>query len=68
MYRYYLTQRPAGPGAQPRDGVLSVSNYPHKTMIPSIQREAWADVLYGRELTPQEVSDYELTPEPKKTK
>lgn len=62
MYKYYLTKRPATPGAIPA-GATSVKNYDKKTYIEIIGREAWAVVVYSEELTKEAVDNYELTPE-----
>ena len=58
--RYYCTQRPAGPGCQPSNGLLAI--------LPPEQPE-WLskhvyNVLeYNRGLTRKEIRDYELTPD-----
>lgn len=62
MYKYYLTKRPATPGAIPA-GATEVINYDNKTYINIIGREAWAVVVYPEALTDQTITDYELTPE-----
>lgn len=61
---YYMTQRPAGPGAMPRNGLVDVLNYDGKPFIPEIGREAWSRLTYNRMLTAEEIRDYELTPAP----
>ncbi len=65
IYAYYLTQRPAGPGAMPKDGILDVLNYDKPIADGNINR-IWAKVSYSRKLSKQEVSVYELTPVPEK--
>lgn len=60
-YTYYLTQRPAGPGCQPRKGLLDIEDLDDR-FVPEINREAWSKVIYDRQLTPEEISQYELTP------
>lgn len=59
--RYYSTQRPLEPGCCPRAGVQDVHNFDKKTFCKEIGREAWGYIDYNRELTPEEVEDYELT-------
>lgn len=61
-YRYYSTQRPLMPGSCPRAGVQEVVNYDEKKFCEEIGMDAWGFVEYTRELTKQEVDDYELTP------
>lgn len=65
IYAYYLTQRPATPGAMPMEGLLSVEDYSRPVADGKINR-IWAKVSYLRELSEQEISDYELTPVPEK--
>ena len=65
--RYYSTQRPLEPGCCPRAGVQDVHNFDKKTFCKEIGCEAWGYIDYNRELTPEEVEDYELTPEGLKT-
>lgn len=62
-YTYYLTQRPAGPGCQPRKGLLDIEDLDCR-FVPEINREAWSRVTYDRQLTPDEINQYELTPAP----
>ena len=60
--RSYSTQRPLVPGGCPRAGVQKVHNYDEKEFCEEIGREAWGYVDYDRELTNEEVEDYELLP------
>ncbi|MBP5731007.1 MAG: hypothetical protein J6X19_07365, partial [Clostridia bacterium] len=60
---YYMTQRPAGPGAQPREGLVNVEALNRSDVIPSIRKGAYARLTYDRELTAQEIIGFELTPE-----
>lgn len=60
-YTYYLTQRPAGPGCQPRKGLLDIEDLDNR-FVPEINREAWSKVTYDRQLTQDEITQYELTP------
>lgn len=58
--RYFMTQRPAEPGAMPSTGLLEI--------LPGEQPEwlakhVWNVLIYDRELSRREVRDYELTPD-----
>ena len=59
-YSYYLTQRPAGPGCQPRKGLLDIEDLDNR-FVPEIGRTAWSKVTYDRQLTDEEIRNYELT-------
>ena len=52
-YRYYMTQRPPGPGAQPR-GSINIVAYDAKT------DGAWGYIEYKEPLTDKQVENYEL--------
>lgn len=60
IYRYYLTQRPPGPGTFPKQGALHLSEFARKTMVDKINRRAWGYVDYNRRLSVQEVHQYEM--------
>lgn len=62
MYTYFLTQRPAGPGALPSFGLDEIESYDEKSYVPEIGREAYAQATYTRPLTLEELDQYELTP------
>lgn len=62
--KYYCTERPPMPGAIPKRGLLEIREYDRRTFVPDIGREAWAELIYGRELTEEEVFEYELAPAP----
>lgn len=67
MYRYYLTQRPASPGAFPAaddNPPEEVHNYDCRTFVPEIQCLAWGYVEYRRPLELYDVSIYELMEAP----
>lgn len=59
-YTYYSLRRPVSPGTYPRDGLVDFENFDRRSMVESIGREAWAVLHYDRELTEQEMRDYEL--------
>ena len=63
---YYMTMRPFGIGCQPKRGLVDAESYDEKTFVDEIGRKVWSRIVYDRELTEQEVSQYELVPaEPK---
>jgi len=63
MYRYYLTKRPAAPGAIP-SGAANIHSYGANGTSFDRLGTVWSYAEYERELTPEEVSSYELTPGP----
>ena len=63
MYRYYMVRRPAGPGAQPKAGLVKVTDLGDETYVPHIHDCAYAILEYDRELTHAEVRQYELLPD-----
>lgn len=65
-HAYYMTQRPFSIGAQPKQGLVDAESYDEKTFVDEIGCKAWSRIVYDRELTEQEISQYELVPaEPK---
>lgn len=62
MYRYYMTQRPPMPGAQPRDGLVDILPLDKNNSIPFLGKGAYAILFYSRPLTDEEIRDYELFP------
>ena len=67
MYRYYLTQRPAAPGAFPvvqDNPVGEVHNYDRRTFIPEIRCQAWGYIEYRKQLELYNVAIYELIEAP----
>lgn len=61
LYRYLCPQRPPGPGAVPRDGLQNVEFFDsHVEDAGGHPRHIWGAVEYDRELTDEEVCDYEL--------
>lgn len=61
-HAYYMTERPFGPGCQPKLGLVDAESYDEKTFVDEIGREAWSKLVYDRELSEDEVNGYELTP------
>ena len=65
-HAYYMTQRPFSIGAQPKEGLVEVEDFDRKKRVEEIGRDAWSRIVYDRELTEQEIEQYELVPaEPK---
>lgn len=56
--KYYSTLRPAGIGAQPKNGLMDFINYDKRTEVNG--KMVWAELYYNRALTAQEMKDYEL--------
>lgn len=57
VYRYACLMRPPGPGAAPREGMISCSFEPGNA--PSGHHH-WGTCEYNRELTEDEIWSYEL--------
>lgn len=62
LYKYYMTQRPAMPGAQPSKGLVDIQEINPNQQTNGVGR-AYARLTYDRPLTNAEVSNYELTPD-----
>ena len=60
--KYYSTQRPISPGSIPGDGLANIENFGTPHFVPEISREAWGWAEYNRDLSENEISDYELVP------
>lgn len=61
-FLYYMTQRPAMPGAMPKADLTDIRELDPAATIPEIGKGAYAVLTYSRPLTYQEIHDYELTP------
>lgn len=59
LYRYYLTERPASMGTQPK-GTVNIVNFDDKQDVPEIGGKAWGYVEYKEPLTDAQIKDYEL--------
>ena len=69
---YYMIMRPPMPGAMPRDGLLWTKEFDSRQMVQTGQggprmgsagpRMAWGKAVYCRELTAEEMDDYEMMP------
>lgn len=62
--RYYSTQRPLGPGTYPARTYHfdNVVNFPEKTFVEEIGREAWGYLDFHCCLPDEEIKAWELTP------
>ena len=62
--RYYSTQRPIAPGSFPEpegNTVERIVNFPAKTYVDEIWKQAWGYIDYEQSLSEKDASDYELT-------
>ena len=62
MYRYYMGARPAGPGAQPKEGLVNIIGCDPSIVNPVIKRRAYALLEYNRPLTHEELLCYSILP------
>lgn len=62
---YYCPNRPPAPGAVPAIGLTEAEDFGGRRYIFAIDRMAWGCVRYTRELTFDEVEQYELIKEPR---
>lgn len=58
LYRYATLMRPAEPGAVPKEGLWAYEDA-RGYVLPG-KRHAWSIADYSRELTEEEIRDYEL--------
>lgn len=61
LHRYYMLYRPPMPGAIPKCTV-SAEGFDSRRLVQEIGREAWGYVDCWRELTQDEIEEYELIP------
>ena len=62
--RYYSAQRPVTPGSYPKpegNKVERVVNFPAKTYVDVIWKQAWGYIDYEKPLAEKEAAAYELT-------
>lgn len=62
IYCYFMTQRPPMPGALPKEGLCKIEEYDTKKFVYEFGGTAYAKLYYGRELSKEEVKQYELEP------
>lgn len=67
-YVYYSLRRPVDIGNHPRDGLVTFENFDRRMFVENIGREAWGKLTYSRELSEQEVSNYEFAREGEREK
>lgn len=60
--KYYSTMRPVGIGTAPKSGMMDFINYDDRTEIRTNNGVVmvWAELYYNRELTEQELKEYEI--------
>lgn len=63
MNRYYSKSRPVAPGTYPVDSAKKIHNYDSRIYVEGAGCEVWGYVEYERELTPEEIRNYELVKE-----
>ena len=63
MYRYYSKFRPVDLGTYPPAGAQDIHNYDSRTYVEDAGCEVWGYIEYDRELTPEEIRNYELVKE-----
>lgn len=59
-YVYYSLRRPVSIGTHPKKGLVSFNNFDERKYIDEIEHEAWGKLFYDRELTQDEIDEYEL--------
>lgn len=62
--KYFSTQRPVMPGAYPKAVTKEIVNFDSKSFCKEIERTAWGYITTARELTAEEISEYELVADP----
>ena len=63
-YKYYSIYRPVSIGTYPKQGLVSFENYNNQKQVDKIGRTAWAELIYNRALTENEMEEYEFMEEP----
>ena len=60
--KYYSVMRPVSLGTAPNSDMMNFINYDNKMEIRTNNGtiQAWAELYYNRELTEQEMKDYEI--------
>lgn len=60
--KYYSTLRPVSIGTHPTNGMMDFINYDDRMEIQANNGviRAWAEIYYNRELTEQELENYEM--------
>lgn len=61
-YVYAMLERPPMPGAQPREGLLSINAFNGTAIIDGQERNIWGLVEYERKLSAYELEHYSMAP------
>lgn len=59
-YVYAMLERPPMPGAQPREGLLSINAFDGTVVIDGQERNIWGLVEYDRKLSDYEREHYSM--------
>lgn len=59
-FLYFTLLRPPAPGAIPKAGLVKVESFDRRTFVPCIGRDAYGSALYDRELSADEIWEYEM--------
>lgn len=59
-YVYAMLERPPMPGAQPREGLLSINAFDGTAIIDGQERNIWGMVEYDRKLSEYEREHYSM--------
>ena len=60
MYKYFSVLRPVSIGTFPKVGLVDFENYDKRRYVPEIDHNAWGYLLYDRELSEEEMHDYDF--------
>ena len=60
MYKYFSVLRPVSIGTFPKEGFVDFVNYDNRRYVPEIDHNAWGYLLYDRELSEEEMHDYDF--------
>lgn len=60
MYKYFSVLRPVSIGTFPKKGFVDFVNYDNRRYVPEIDHNAWGYLLYDRELSEEEMHDYDF--------
>lgn len=59
LNQYFCIMRPPAPGAIPK-GAQSITDFGQRAFVPEIQRAAWGFAVNNRQLTDDEIWEYDL--------
>jgi hypothetical protein len=66
VFKYFLPYRPPAPGTIPK-GFVRCEEWADRPYCAEVGRHVWGFAEYERELTEQEVNDYELIRAPEQS-